>query len=162
MTAEEFIKVAQEEVGTAEVPENKVKYNKNNGQPWCGYFVMWCAEKIGLKLPNVVYTPAGAAAFQGQGRWKNVDKPAVGDIVFFDFPGGREIDHVGIVIKVRDADGLVVTVEGNTSPDTKPKGSQSNGGEVAKKVRAFKPKNKKNLPVYIKGYGSPKFAKEKK
>jgi len=77
----------------------------------------------------VLFTPAGVAGFQGKGRWVNAStaKPEPGDICFFDFPGGREIDHVGIVVK-DNADGTVTTVEGNTSPEKK-KGSQSNGGK---------------------------------
>ncbi len=157
---EDFIAVATAEIGTVEVPDNKVKYNKKNGQPWCGYFVNWCADKIGLKIPSVVYTPAGVSAFKKENRWNKRNNPAIGDIVFFDFPGGQAIDHVGIVIKVKEEDGLVVTIEGNTSPDTKPTGSQANGGEVAKKVRAYKSKNKKNLPVFIAGYGRPKWSTE--
>jgi hypothetical protein len=76
--------------------------------------------------------------------------------VFFDFPGGEAVDHVGIVVK-DNLDGTVVTVEGNTSPDTKPAGSQSNGGEVCMKVRAYKSNNTRKLPVFIIGFGSPKF-----
>ena len=159
-TVKDFVKIAKGEVGIIEVPDNKVKYNKNNGQPWCGYFVNWCADKIGLKIPSVVYTPSGVVAFKSKKQWIDKTDPAIGDIVFFDFPGGNSIDHVGIVIKVRETDGLVVTIEGNTSPDTKPTGSQANGGEVARKVRAYKSKNKKNLPVFIAGYGRPKWSTE--
>ena len=157
---ETFLEIAQAEIGVAEADGNKVKYNKNNGQPWCGYFVNWCADVVGLKIPSVVYTPSGVTAFKSKKAWIAVSAPAIGDIVFFDFPGGQSIDHVGIVIKVKEADGLVITIEGNTSPDTKPTGSQANGGEVAKKVRAYKAKNKKNLPVFIAGYGRPKWSTE--
>ena len=66
---EDFVKVALAEIGTKEVPanSNKVKYNDNNGQFWCGYFVMWCAKQVKLKIPNCVYTPGGVAGFQGKG-----------------------------------------------------------------------------------------------
>ena len=153
-----FVETAIAEIGTKEEPanSNKVKYNKKNGQPWCGYFVMWCADKVKAKMPNVVYTPAGVAAFQGIGQWFNAEKamPHPGDIVFFDFPGGEKIDHVGIVIK-DNGDGTVTTVEGNTSEA----GSQSNGGEVLQKIRAYKQKNRKKLPVYVAGFGRPRWEK---
>ena len=46
---------------------------------------------------------------------KIVDKPAPGDIAFFDWDGdGRPIEHVGIVTKVDD-NGWVTTIEGNKS-----------------------------------------------
>lgn len=156
-----FLKTAQDEVGTVEVPENKVKYNKNNGQPWCGYFVMWCANKAKIKIPNCVYTPAGKAGFQGLGGWKSVatTAPMPGDIVFFDFPGGDKVDHVGIVLK-DNGDGTVTTIEGNTSSEKKPKGSQANGGEVAERIRAYKADNKRRLTVFIVGYGRPKWSKK--
>jgi hypothetical protein len=53
-----------------------------------------------------------------------------------------------------NGDGTVWCIEGNTSGD--PKGSQRNGGEVCKKLRAYK-KNKKNIMVSIVGFGRPKF-----
>jgi hypothetical protein len=51
-------------------------------------------------------------------------------------------------------DGTVWCIEGNTSPDNK--GSQRNGGQVAKKLRAYK-KNKAGVQVSIVGFGRPKF-----
>lgn len=155
---EQFVELAQAEIGTKESPanSNKVKYNKNNGQPWCGYFVMWCASQVKAKLPNVVYTPSGVESFKGIGQWFNAETstPQPGDIVFFDFPGGDKVDHVGIVIK-DNLDGTVTTCEGNTSEA----GSQSNGGEVLKKIRAYKKNNRKKLPVYVTGFGRPRWEK---
>lgn len=154
---ENFLAIARAEVGTVEKPVNKVKYNNNNGQPWCGYFVMWCAKQAKVAVPDCVYTPAGAAKFQGMGAWNNAAnaKPRPGDIAFFDFPNGEHIDHVGIVLK-DNGDGTVTTVEGNTSPEKKPAGNQANGGEVCLRNRAYK-KNKRGLQVTIVGFGRPKY-----
>ena len=156
-----FLEIAKAEVGVAEAEGNKVKYNKNNGQPWCGYFVNWCATKAKIKIPNCVYTPAGKSGFQGLGTWFNAatEKPQPGDIVFFDFPGGEKVDHVGIILK-DNGDGTVTTIEGNTSPEKKPTGSQANGGEVAQRIRAYKANNKRKLNVYIVGFGRPKWSKK--
>jgi len=160
----DFIAIAQAEIGTVEVPDNKTKYGKftgHDGQPWCGSFVMWCAAQVKLKIPNCVYTPSGVTGFQGIGTWSNAEtaKPKAGDIVFFDFVvGGAAVEHVGIVIK-DNLDGTVVTVEGNTSPDKKPTGSQANGGEVCLKVRAYKKNNAKKIPTFIVGFGTPKWSK---
>jgi len=161
--ANEFLEVAQAEVGTAEGPkENETKYGKftkHDFQPWCGSFVMWCAAQVKFKLPNVVYTPAGKAGFQGTGAWSAAEtaKPKPGDIVFFDFvKGGADVEHVGIVLK-DNADGTITTIEGNTSPEKKVTGSQANGGEVAIRTRAYKAKNKRNAPVFVVGFGRPAF-----
>ena len=160
----DFLTVALKEVGTVEEKENLSKYGeftKHNGQPWCGSFVMWCAAQVKAKLPNCVYTPAGVSGFQGLGTWANAAtaKPQPGDIVFFDFvKGGNETEHVGIVIK-DNGDGTVTTVEGNTSPEHKTKGSQANGGEVAERIRAYRVNNKRKLPTFITGFGRPKWSK---
>lgn len=162
----DFIEAARSQIGVIEGPkDNETKYGaftKANFLPWCGSFVMWCANEVGLKMPSVVGTFAGAQAFikkdqfeQGEGA-----TPFPGDIAFFDFPGDGidRISHVGIVVK-DNGDGTVTTIEGNTSPDKK--GNQRNGGEVCLKVRAYKKKNgsklRKSQAVTIVGFGKPVF-----
>ena len=162
----DFIEIARAEIGTVEGPkDNETKYGKfakANFLPWCGSFVMWCANQVGLKIPNCVSTLAGATAFKKAGTWQDAETatPEPGDIVFFDFPGDGvdRISHVGIVVK-DNGDGTVVCIEGNTSSDKK--GDQRNGGEVCRKVRAYKKKNGSKVlpskPVAIVGFGKPKF-----
>ena len=160
-SAARLIQVAKSQVGYIEGPkDNETKYGaftKANFQPWCGSFVMWCADQAGVKVPNTVYTPGGAAAFKKAGRWIDVDlaDPEPGDIAYFDFPGDgvERISHVGIVVEDNE-DGTVWCIEGNTSSSKK--GSQRNGGEACRQLRAFK-KNKKNVQVSIVGFGRPKF-----
>jgi peptidoglycan hydrolase-like protein with peptidoglycan-binding domain len=152
-----LLEVIQKEVGTIEGPkDNETKYgawSKANFLPWCGSFVNWSAMTAGIKIPNTVYTPAGVQGFKNLKQWVPVkgNKPQAGWVVFFDFPGGRDIDHVGWILK-DNGDGTCITIEGNTTADGK-KGSQSNGGECVKKLRAYAT-NKKGLPVFIAGYGS--------
>ena len=160
-TAARLIQVAKSQVGYIEGPkDNETKYGaftKANFQPWCGSFVMWCANEAGVKIPNTVYTPGGAAAFKKAGAWIDGDiaDPEPGDIAYFDFPsdGVDRISHVGIVIEDNE-DGTVWCIEGNTSSNKK--GSQRNGGECCKQLRAYK-KNKKGVQVSIVGFGRPKF-----
>ena len=159
----QFLMAARAEIGTVEGPkDNETKYGaftKANFKPWCGSFCMWVAAQVSLKIPNVVSTTDGAAKFQGTGAWSNNEtaKPKPGDLAFFDFAeGGNPIDHVGIVVR-DNLDGTVTTIEGNTSGDKKKSASERNGGEVVQKVRAYKADNKKKLPVFIVGFGSPKF-----
>ena len=160
-TVEKFLEVAKEEIGVVEGPrDNETKYGKftkANFQPWCGSFVMWCADQAGVKVPNTVYTPSGAAAFKKAGKWLDaqIADPDPGDIAYFDFPGDGvdRISHVGIVLK-DNGDGTVWCIEGNTT--NRKGGSQRNGGEVCKQLRAYK-KNKKGVQVSIVGFGRPKF-----
>jgi hypothetical protein len=161
----DFVSIARAELGTIEGPkENETKYGKftkANFLPWCGSYVMWCANQVGLKIPNVVSTLAGAKAFQKNKKWQDASEatPEAGDLVFFDFvKGGNAVEHIGIVIR-DNGDGTVTTIEGNTSPDKK--GNQRNGGEVCIKTRAYLVKNrgklKPSLPVFIVGFGKPTF-----
>ena len=162
----DFIAVAKGEIGTIEGPkENETKYGaftKANFQPWCGSFVNWCANEVGLKIPNCVYTPGGASAFIKKNQWEKAEVaiPLPGDVVFFDFPsdGVDRISHVGIVVK-DNGDGTVTCIEGNTAPDKK--GDQRNGGQVCLKVRAYKKKNgsklRKSQVVSVVGFGKPAF-----
>ena len=163
----DFIATARGELGVIEGPkENETKYGaftKANFLPWCGSFVNWCANQVGLKIPNCVSTAAGAQAFMKKGQWEDasdVAQPLPGDIAFFDFPGDNvnRISHIGIVVK-DNGDGTVTCIEGNTAPDKK--GDQRNGGQVCLKVRAFKKKNgsklRKSQAVSIVGFGKPVF-----
>lgn len=164
---DQFIQTAWQEVGYVEGPkENETKFGKEMGAnylPWCGSFVMWCAKKVGLVIPNCISTLAGAQAFQSRGRWQDAAtaKPEPGDLAFFDFPGDgvERISHIGIVIGVQARKGIVHTIEGNTSGDSK--GDQRNGGMVAFKTRTYKKtkrlKFKRQEPVSIVGFGKPKF-----
>ena len=163
----DFIAVAKGELGVIEGPkDNETKYGaftKANFLPWCGSFVMWCANQVGLKIPNRVSTKVGAEALMKKNQWEKASdeaQPLPGDIVFFDFPndGVDRISHIGIVVK-DNGDGTVTCIEGNTAPDKK--GDQRNGGQVCLKVRAYKKKNgsklRKSQAVTIVGFGKPVF-----
>lgn len=161
-TAQAMIDIARKEVGVIEGPkDNQTKYGafaKANYLPWCGSFCMWVANEAKVKIPNTVSTVAGAAAFEKMGTWFEADcgqTPQPGDILYFDFPGDgvNRISHVGICSGII-ADGVVATIEGNTSG--KKKGDQRNGGEVCEQVRAYKP-NKKKVLVSIVGWGRPNY-----
>jgi hypothetical protein len=161
-TAQAMIDIARKEVGVIEGPkDNETKYGKfakANFLPWCGSFCMWVANEAKVKIPNTVSTVAGAAAFEKMGTWFEADcgqTPQPGDILYFDFPGDgvNRISHVGICSGII-ADGVVATIEGNTSG--KKKGDQRNGGEVCEQVRAYKP-NKKKVLVSIVGWGRPNY-----
>ncbi|MCM1222039.1 MAG: phage tail tip lysozyme, partial [Lachnospiraceae bacterium] len=137
---QEFLDIARKEIGTKEKPEgsNNVKYNtwyygktvSGNGYPWCMAFVQWVFDQAGLPIQ---YKTAGCGSLldwykkndPGKLIERNGDvKP--GDVMLFN-----NHTHTGIVEKVNGEN--ITTIEGNTSSNDK--GSQSNGGVVARKVR---------------------------
>jgi len=118
-----------------------------NGQPWCACWVSWVFYHAGLPLPattpkGFAYCPYGVKWFKDKGKFYK--SPKVGDIVFFDWSGGRDgvADHVGIVEKV-NSDGSITTIEGNTSSS-----SNSNGGEVQRRHRTLN---------VVQGFGRPNY-----
>jgi hypothetical protein len=148
-TAQRLCEIALAEVGYIEQPVNVTKYGKDSGAdglPWCGSFVMWCATKIGLRIPSVVSTAAGAQKFKDRNKWS--ETPERGYLAFMDFPhdGIDRISHIGIVVDVKK--NSIICVEGNTSGE----GDQRNGGMVMIKKRTIG----KGSPVV--GYGVPRFS----
>lgn len=84
---------------------------------WCACFVSWCADQCGYIESGIISKFAGcvdgANWFKGNGQWKDRSyEPSAGDIIFFDWEGDGETDHVGIVEKCEN--GAVYTVEGNS------------------------------------------------
>lgn len=84
---------------------------------WCACFVSWCADQCGYIesgiIPKFAGCVDGANWFKGNGQWQDRSyEPSAGDIIFFDWEGDGETDHVGIVEKCEN--GVVYTVEGNS------------------------------------------------
>lgn len=84
---------------------------------WCACFVSWCADQCGYIesgiIPKFAGCVDGANWFKGNGQWQDRNyEPQAGNIIFFDWEGDGEIDHVGIVEKCEN--GVVYTVEGNS------------------------------------------------
>lgn len=145
-TRAKVLRTAAAEIGYAEKPVNRTKYGAwygMDGSAWCAMFVSWVAMRAGARaiIPRHAYTPSGAKWFKDRSRWYRT--PKAGDLAYFRFPGGpARIHHVGFVEKVR-SDGMLVTIEGNTSP-----ADNRNGGMVMRRVRH---------PKYVVGYGRPKY-----
>ena len=84
---------------------------------WCACFVSWCADQCGYIesgiIPKFAGCVDGANWFKGNGQWQDRSyEPSAGDIIFFDWEGDGETNHVGIVEKCEN--GVVYTVEGNS------------------------------------------------
>ena len=127
--AEQIAQLAESQVGVHETTENNgpqiTAYqratNLEVGEwPWCAAFVCWVVKQaiLGRKVTFPRPTTAGAWDFE---RWcRSVDntvklkKPPQrdirrGDLLVYNF------SHIGIAVGPPNADGIVPTVEGNTS-----------------------------------------------
>ena len=84
---------------------------------WCACFVSWCANECGYidtgVIPKFAGCVLGSQWFKDRGQWQDGSfEPSAGHIIFFDWEGDGETDHVGIVECVEN--GTVYTVEGNS------------------------------------------------
>lgn len=124
---------------------------------WCDAFVDWCFYKtFGTATAKSLlhgnfddYTVASAEMYKKHGAYhKGTDGIERGDQIFFR--NSSRICHTGIVKKVEN--GIIFTVEGNTSPQEKEANVVSNGGGVFEK----------QYPLgysRIDGYGRPAWEK---
>ena len=98
----------------------------------CACFVSWCANECGYidtgVIPKFAGCVLGSQWFKDRGQWQDGSfEPSAGHIIFFDWEGDGETDHVGIVECVEN--GTVYTVEGN-SGDTCRQNSYAIGSSV--------------------------------
>ncbi|BAK99463.1 putative lysozyme [Oscillibacter valericigenes Sjm18-20] len=136
--ASEILSIAQAELGYTENPRgsNRTKYGSwygQDGNPWCMMFVQWCFAQAGAAdlLPaRTASCGALMRAAQVAGCWVTGDYQP-GDVLIYDFPGGAETDHTGIMEK--PAGGGVLAIEGNTGS-----GNDANGGQVQRRPRSCK------------------------
>ncbi len=124
VTAQQVIDCAMAEVGTRESGVNKIKYNTEyygravSGSPfsWCCVFIWWLFHT--LDADALYYGGEKTASCTTLYRWAASEGLAIsgsyqpGDIVFFDWDGSGDCDHVGIVKRV-NPDGSITTIEGN-------------------------------------------------
>lgn len=147
---QEVLKFAKSYVGTKESPprSNKVEFSD-----WWGFHAAWCQmfvnyiiyysmgkQCVPRSLPSqgqhsdkgTAYTPWAVDWFKRNNLYSSrTETPKPGDIIYFDWQGGRpnSVDHVGFVVKA-NSNGTVTTIEGNTGS-----GNWSNGGAVMECTR---------------------------
>lgn len=138
VTAARVIAIAASQIGYTESPRgsNRTKYwsdlGVNQGQQWCGGFTTWCLRKAGMSMSKIKsFTGANpyhipTMKVNSKRKKTSTQTPRPGYLVLFTW------QHVALVEKVLP-NGDIQTIEGNTSPSTR--GSQNNGGCVARKVR---------------------------
>lgn len=146
-TAAQVLSVAQSQIGYKEGSNNSNKYGAAyglNNASWCMIFVWWCFKQAGAE--SLIKKSASCTqeynAMKAQAVSRNSLKP--GDIVFFDWDGSGDCDHVGIVEAVGSTQ--VTTIEGNTSSGNS--GSQSNGDGVYRRYRKITQVAKAIRPKY--------------
>ena len=138
--AKKIIEIAVGELGVKESPanSNRQKYGKEygvNGTAWCCQFVWWVFKHAGAAAlfyggKKTAYCPTLMQYYKDKGQIVKKDfKP--GDIIFFDFNGNGQPDHVGIVERV--VGNSVYTIEGNTAVV-----NDTNGGQVMRRTRSGK------------------------
>ena len=145
--AARLVKIATEELGYREGPNNDTKYGawyNLNYEPWCAMFVSWCANQAGIGtdiIPKYCGCTSGRKWFIDRGLYQARESgylPKAGDVVFYrDTDETADIStHTGIVYA---CDGRkVYTIEGNTS-------------DMCAKRSYYL------TSAYILGYGTPKY-----
>ena len=143
------------EMGSAEHKRIVDAYNSVNPKPvgytvkysddWCDVFVTTVFQQAGLS--SLIGRECGVqrhiGIMQQKGIWQGKVLPKAGDVITFDWDGGGFADHIGIVESVKD--GIVTTIEGNSSPYT-----SSGNTKVNRKTYNWN-------ASYIKGYARPNY-----
>ena len=128
----EIVTVALSQVGNVGGQPYWSWYGFDGRVEWCACFVSWCANECGYidagVIPKFAGCVLGSQWFKDRGQWQDGSfTPESGHIIFFDWEGDGETDHVGIVERVEN--GTVYTVEGN-SGDACRQNSYSIGSSV--------------------------------
>ena len=113
----EIVSVALSQVGNVGGQPYWSWYGFDGRVEWCACFVSWCANECGYidsgVIPKFAGCVNGSQWFKDRGQWQDGSfTPEAGQIIFFDWEGDGETDHVGIVERVEN--GTVYTVEGNS------------------------------------------------
>lgn len=149
-TASDVLRIAAGEIGYTrwDDPQAGTKYGRwyakthgsyygTSGVPYCAMFVSWVFAQAGQSLPGLPTASCSVivANNRGTSRSKTTSQAKPGDVVLFDWnpSAGDGADHVGIVESNHGT--YLTTIEGNTSSGNS--GSQSNGGGVWRRTRAY-------------------------
>lgn len=146
---DKVLDIARKEIGTVEVPKdsNNIKYNtwyygravSGSAYPYCVVFCCWVLNQAGAS--QAIYNGHKVASCGVLKSWAVENKCWItdksklqpGDLVMYNFSGGKAPQHVGIVEKTAAKN--VVAIEGNTSAGSS--GSQSDGGGVYRRTRSL-------------------------
>lgn len=108
---------ARGELGYREGANNNTKYGADYGMnynPWCQMFIWWIAQRAGISediIPKQASCPRAYNWFKERGQVVSAQEAKAGDIIFFQWNGSRNADHVGIIEVVNS--NIITTIEGN-------------------------------------------------
>ncbi len=138
MQVDKVIEIAAGEIGAASGNKYVERYNRLTGagiplsSAWCACFITWVMDEAGVPAQSVkpfCSCSAEVRWFKGEKRWREAGStPQKGEIIFFDYDGVPDGDHVGIVEYVKD--GRVYTIEGNTGNKCARRSYAINSGEI--------------------------------
>ena len=139
----DVLRTAASQLGVREKATNRQAYGEwfgSNGVFWCAEFVSWTFAQSGHPLPMNAGGAKGASGYaycqngrdEAFRRGELFSRPRPGDVFFHFNRGDHGPGHTGIVVDVL-ADGRVVTIEGNASPN-----SGRDGGGSVKQTRTLK------------------------
>lgn len=147
-TASDIVSVALSQADGRPSGGNSNKYNNYNGEPWCAYFVVWCARQAGVSsavIPARFECSNLASYYKGNGRWHSTSyTPKPGDLIFYSQWSGGTPCHVGFVTSVSGS--RITTKEGNTT-----------GGVISSRQRTVGSSYVAS-GWYVVGYASPNYA----
>ncbi len=129
---QDFIAVTKTQIGYTELststgkPLSKsqnggyTKYGAWFGAPtvaWCAFFVSWCSNQAGISssvIPRIGNCEVMTNWYKNVGRYFYASQvtPRTGDLIFYNWAGGKIAEHIGIVTGVSGNN--IYTVEGNT------------------------------------------------
>lgn len=146
-TVRDVLEIAGAEVGYSRYadPQAGTKYGRwyatiggsyyaESGVPYCAMFASWVLDQAGVACAGLpgAYCPDMLEAARRAGATVALADAEPGDLIYYDWNGDGESDHVGIVVKNYGGANFE-TIEGNTSGNAA--GSQTNGGMVARRSR---------------------------
>jgi len=113
-----------------------------NHQSWCAMFVSYCFNQAGagaliagIQSPKgFAYCPTAVNHFTITHQLVPVASAQAGDIVFFNWEGQKQAEHVGLVVSNDTQHRVLTTYEGNTGA---PGVNQSNGDGCYQKQRQY-------------------------
>ena len=148
-TARQLLDIALAQLGTKESPagSNNVKYNTayygrevydglwETTFPWCVVFLWWCFREAGASA--LFYGGDKTAScgtllgyYRARGQTVTDGDYQPGDLLFYNFTGGSDPEHVGLCESFGGA--TVMSIEGNTGI-----GNDANGGAVMRRSRTL-------------------------
>ncbi len=110
-----LVDVAKQQVGNEGGEPYWSWYGFDGRIEWCGCFIAWCLDKVGVTEPYFTRCHSGGVSwFVENKQWGDRDYPgpAPGDLIFFDWDLDNSADHVGFYIGSDDT--YFYTVEGNS------------------------------------------------